>query len=342
MVKNEHSIKELSSRLDKLSQMLMEVDTGKKVEKTKKDNSKKRSPHKKKSKKPVRKEKTEKQASVKSSKKKKIKKIKSVKKSEKLKVESPIPAKKVSILRRIFKKPKYQKKEEIKKEIVLKEVAKRAEVLPVVFVKDIMDKNPRTLDINSSVDRAIDMLSPKGITSVPVVSSKKVVGVVNEEAILDFLSDFVDMKRGELAKNEKMIKNLTKESVKSVMLKNPVCISPNDSMEKAIKLMNSGNKDELCVVKNKGLVGFLTREEIVLALRKSSIGKKLFQGEVLVTDIDKFLELIRMKKKITSKDAAGLLKLPLETVEDWAEILSSRGLIELDYPVMGTVELKAK
>ncbi len=60
--------------------------------------------------------------------------------------------------------------------------------------------------------------------------------------------------------------------------------------------------------------------------------KKLF----LETDVDKLMELVGKKKKITIKEAAAHLGEDEAVVGDWIKILESRGYLKISYPIAGT------
>ena len=55
-------------------------------------------------------------------------------------------------------------------------------------------------------------------------------------------------------------------------------------------------------------------------------------GDILITTgIDSLIRLIHEKKKIEIEDAAALLGLPVDVVEDWSSILESQGIIKIKY-----------
>ncbi len=60
------------------------------------------------------------------------------------------------------------------------------------------------------------------------------------------------------------------------------------------------------------------------------------------TEIDKVYEAVNRFGRITLSDIIKAFKISREQAEDWARILEEHGLIELDYPVMGDVQLCAK
>lgn len=70
------------------------------------------------------------------------------------------------------------------------------------------------------------------------------------------------------------------------------------------------------------------------------------QDEVLTTDVDTFLELVKQKKKITVADAAKLLNTPLTTIQSWTDFLVEEKILGLEYkfttPYIYAIEEKAK
>jgi Mn-dependent DtxR family transcriptional regulator len=60
------------------------------------------------------------------------------------------------------------------------------------------------------------------------------------------------------------------------------------------------------------------------------------KGKYLETGPDRLLELVQKKKKITTGEAAAVLRINRNLIEEWAKILSEHGLIEIDYGIMKT------
>jgi|GEM_PF-2139766 len=65
--------------------------------------------------------------------------------------------------------------------------------------------------------------------------------------------------------------------------------------------------------------------------------KKLF----IETDVDKLLEIVEKKGKITIDECSVILNIPENVIEEWAEILAEDNFIEIDYGLKYTF-LKAK
>lgn len=70
------------------------------------------------------------------------------------------------------------------------------------------------------------------------------------------------------------------------------------------------------------------------------------QDEVLTTDVDTFLELVKQKKKITVADAAKLLNTPLATIQAWTDFLVEEKIVGIEYkfttPYVYVIEEKPK
>ena len=60
------------------------------------------------------------------------------------------------------------------------------------------------------------------------------------------------------------------------------------------------------------------------------------------TDIDKLLDLVNEKEKISVDEVGGIFGISKEEAEQWGKILKDQGLITLYYPTVGDVELRCK
>ena len=55
----------------------------------------------------------------------------------------------------------------------------------------------------------------------------------------------------------------------------------------------------------------------------------------IVTDVDKLLDLVNKKGRITFADASKYLRVRGDKIERWAELLDSGGIIDIEYPITG-------
>lgn len=57
----------------------------------------------------------------------------------------------------------------------------------------------------------------------------------------------------------------------------------------------------------------------------------MVEQEVLRTEVDDFLELIKKNKKMSLIDAAKEMKVPLQTVQAWTDFLVEEGIVGIEY-----------
>ncbi|PIN80315.1 hypothetical protein COV16_01035 [Candidatus Woesearchaeota archaeon CG10_big_fil_rev_8_21_14_0_10_34_8] len=53
--------------------------------------------------------------------------------------------------------------------------------------------------------------------------------------------------------------------------------------------------------------------------------------EILRTEVDTFLELIKRNKKISLQDAAKEMKVPILTIQAWTDFLVEEGIVGIEY-----------
>ena len=112
------------------------------------------------------------------------------------------------------------------------------------MIKDLITVKPET-----SLEEAIEILRKNSIRHLPVVKEEKFFGLVTEGDIRKALfSPF--------------LKELT---VSDIMIKNPITITPETSLEEAAILIYSYKIGGLPVLKDKKLVGIITVTDILFA-----------------------------------------------------------------------------
>jgi len=66
------------------------------------------------------------------------------------------------------------------------------------------------------------------------------------------------------------------------------------------------------------------------------------EDNVIETQIDKLIELLNKKRKITLSEAARILNIKENQLDTWIGTLEDKGIVELKYPVLGEPELVLK
>ena len=136
---------------------------------------------------------------------------------------------------------------------------------PPLKVRDVMVKEVISLDENSTVREAVDIMNEFQIGSLIVLSRGKTVGIVTER---DFLKRVI---AGE--------KDAKTTKLKEIMTTPLVVVEPNMDLGEAVKLMFQKKIKKLVVVDANKLVGLVT-----------------------LTDIARFQpEMIEMLKQLTTK-----------------------------------------
>ena len=147
------------------------------------------------------------------------------------------------------------------------EEEQREDSLPLK-VKDVMVREVITVDENSTVKEAVDIMNEFQIGSLIVLERGKAMGIVTER---DFL-------RRVMAG----AKDVVNTKVKEIMTTPLVVVEPSTDLEEAVKLMFQNKIKKLAVVDANKLVGIVT-----------------------LTDIARFQpQMIRMLKQLTTKQAA--------------------------------------
>ena len=143
----------------------------------------------------------------------------------------------------------------------------KEDLLPLK-IRDVMVREVITVDEDSTVKEAVDIMNEFQIGSLIVLEKGKAVGIVTER---DFLRRVIAEAKD--AKNTR---------VGEIMTTPLVVVEPSADLEEAVKLMFQRKIKKLAVVDAKKLVGIVT-----------------------LTDIARFQpQMIRMLKQLTTRQAA--------------------------------------
>lgn len=136
-------------------------------------------------------------------------------------------------------------------------------------IKKLMVKKLVTIPPDTSILKAMEIMRKHSIRHLPVVDG---------ETFLGFLTEG-DLRQGSL------LSMVDKVSIEDVMIKDPISISPEASIEDAAKLIFKHKIGGLPVVKGERLVGILTIGDILKAfLEMMGILKTSSRFDVLLGD----------------------------------------------------------
>lgn len=120
-----------------------------------------------------------------------------------------------------------------------------------MLVKDVMSTNVLSLSPDDTINKFISLMEKHRIHEVPIVSDKKLLGMVHYKSVAD-----------------KGIIDPTSAKLDSVMVKPPL-LSPDDSLEKAAELIFKTALRAVPVVENDKLLGIISVHDVVEALSKN-------------------------------------------------------------------------
>ena len=118
-----------------------------------------------------------------------------------------------------------------------------------ILIYDIMSRNPKTIQVGTSIQEATEELAKHRINSLLVLDGKELKGIITaHDIIFRVLGKKLD---------------LNSTLVDGVMSKHIVSIESTKSVEEAILVLNDNEIEQLPIVDDGSLVGFLTLKDIL-------------------------------------------------------------------------------
>lgn len=125
------------------------------------------------------------------------------------------------------------------------------------LIKDNMTSPVISIADDASIAEAHKLMTENGIRRLPVLDGNKLTGIVSLSDILEAKpSDATSLSIWEI---NYLISNLR---IKDVMSKNPLSVSPDESVVEAAKIMLEKKYGGIPVTENKKLVGIITESDI--------------------------------------------------------------------------------
>jgi CBS domain-containing protein len=130
-------------------------------------------------------------------------------------------------------------------------------MLEKLKVKDVMNRKVITVPPNEDVIFAFEKLMKHKISSLPVVDGQKLVGIVTAT---------------DLGHNLILDKYEIGTIVEKVMVRDVVCVSPDDDLLTTVRKMNEFGSDreiinQLVVIDNHNIVGIISDGDIIRAIK---------------------------------------------------------------------------
>ncbi|MEM5794151.1 MAG: CBS domain-containing protein [Candidatus Aenigmatarchaeota archaeon] len=119
-----------------------------------------------------------------------------------------------------------------------------------MLIKDVMNRNVIATKPETSVREAAKIMSKYHIGSLIVLEEEKIAGIITEGDIL-----------------KKVIvegKDLDETKVRDIMTENVITITPDKTIDDAVKIMTEKRIKKLPVVDNDKLIGIITASDIMV------------------------------------------------------------------------------
>jgi acetoin utilization protein AcuB len=185
-------------------------------------------------------------------------------------------------------------------------------------IRDMMTKNPITVDSSTLVLDAQKIMKEQNIRRLPIVDKGKLVGIVTHHDLLEASpSPATSLSVHELNYL------LSKMKVKDIMKKNPVTITPDTPFEEALRIGQEKKIGSFPVVDKGKLVGIATESDIVRFLTRAlgineegsritieGLGGKLGDLERIISIVDQHNTII-----------LSMISLPRPEKKDWMIVL---------------------
>ncbi len=182
-------------------------------------------------------------------------------------------------------------------------------------IKDVMTKNPITVESDSLVLDAQKIMRENNIRRLPVVDKGKLVGIVTQHDLLQASpSPATSLSVYELNYL------LSKMRVKEIMRKNPLTLSPDTPFEEALRIGQEKKIGSFPVVDEKGkLIGITTESDIVRILTRV-LGLREEGSRITIESLGK--EMGELQKMIQVVDQhktpiLSMMTLPRPEKNDW-------------------------
>ncbi len=186
-------------------------------------------------------------------------------------------------------------------------------------MKDIMTKNPVTVDSETSILDARRIMKEKNIRRLPVLEEGKLVGIVTKRD----LDEAAPPPTTSTSAHE-FHSIISKMKIKEAMKKNLVTLTPETPFEEALKIGQKNKISSFLIVEDGRLVGITTESDILRFLARvlglEQEGSRITiegLGGTLGVDLKNIISIVEKNKTIL----LSMLSLPRSERKDWIIVL---------------------
>ena len=185
-------------------------------------------------------------------------------------------------------------------------------------IRDIMTKNPMTVDSETLVLDAQKIMKENNIRRLPVVDKGKLVGMITKHDLLEASpSPATSLSIHELNYL------LSKMKVKEIMKKNPLTLTPDTPFEEALRIGQEKKVGSFPVVDKGKVVGIATESDIVRFLTRA-LGIREEGSRITIeglggklTDLEKIISITNQHQTII----LSMISMSRPEKKDWMIVL---------------------
>ncbi len=190
----------------------------------------------------------------------------------------------------------------------------QASVKPSVTVRQLMSAGAQTLEPETTVAQAAEMMRRYGHEGFPVARRGKLVGVLTRREI-----------------DRALHHHLGNAPIKNYM-RAPVSVSPDDSLEKLRGVMIATDVGQVPVIENKRIIGIVTRTDLI----KQSAGARAPHAQNLAAQLEQNLPAPLLDLLHAASETARALGFSLYVVGGFVrDLLLHQANLDLDLVVEG-------
>lgn len=186
-------------------------------------------------------------------------------------------------------------------------------------IRDVMTKDPITVDSKILVLDALKVMKDKKIRRLPVVDGGKVVGIITQQE----LNEAAPLPTSSTSAFE-LHHFLSKLKVGEVMKKNPLTLSPETPFEEALSISKKKKISSFLIVENGKLVGIATESDlerfVIRVLGLEEEGTRITiegLGGKLGGELQRMISILDKNKTVLM----SMLSMPRPEKGDWMIVL---------------------
>lgn len=135
-----------------------------------------------------------------------------------------------------------------------------------IKVGEVMNRRPRTVLPQTSIDDLLERLLAQIEDCFPVVDKKqRLLGIVTESDVLQVLHP--PAPKATVGPALRVAMKVTAKTVGEIMTKNPISVTPDTTVAEALNLMSAHKLRRLPVVEGEKLVGLISLRDILALYR---------------------------------------------------------------------------